>query len=131
MIRRPPRSTRTDTLFPYTTLFRSSARRAAFPLRFSDGPQAFHRVRRLSSPAVPGRSLSYRSGRRLNSATFAATAAPTRPRPHRPMAFSPEFLDELRNRLTLSAVVGRRGKLGKRGRGQSRKGDGGGKGVDG
>src|SRR3546814_14992306 len=27
MIRRPPRSTRTDTLFPYTTLFRS------FPLR--------------------------------------------------------------------------------------------------
>src|SRR3546814_3562630 len=29
MIRRPPRSTRTDTLFPYTTLFRS--RRGARP----------------------------------------------------------------------------------------------------
>src|SRR3546814_1377354 len=27
MIRRPPRSTRTDTLFPYTTLFRSIAER--------------------------------------------------------------------------------------------------------
>src|SRR3546814_1607843 len=27
MIRRPPRSTRTDTLFPYTTLFRSLAER--------------------------------------------------------------------------------------------------------
>src|SRR3546814_5602680 len=27
MIRRPPRSTRTDTLFPYTTLFRSQATR--------------------------------------------------------------------------------------------------------
>src|SRR3546814_16703336 len=27
MIRRPPRSTRTDTLFPYTTLFRSRAGR--------------------------------------------------------------------------------------------------------
>src|SRR3546814_5632242 len=26
MIRRPPRSTRTDTLFPYTTLFRSARR---------------------------------------------------------------------------------------------------------
>src|SRR3546814_13007579 len=25
MIRRPPKSTRTDTLFPYTTLFRSNA----------------------------------------------------------------------------------------------------------
>src|SRR3546814_11474605 len=29
MIRRPPRSTRTDTLFPYTTLFRSELRGAA------------------------------------------------------------------------------------------------------
>src|SRR3546814_998316 len=29
MIRRPPSSTRTDTLFPYTTLFRSDAGRAA------------------------------------------------------------------------------------------------------
>src|SRR3546814_6716622 len=29
MIRRPPRSTRTDTLFPYTTLFRSLLRFAA------------------------------------------------------------------------------------------------------
>src|SRR3546814_15357094 len=28
MIRRPPRSTRTDTLFPYTTLFRSDTRTA-------------------------------------------------------------------------------------------------------
>src|SRR3546814_11895534 len=28
MIRRPPRSTRTDTLFPYTTLFRSLGGRA-------------------------------------------------------------------------------------------------------
>src|SRR3546814_18255232 len=29
MIRRPPRSTRTDTLFPYTTLFRSKLRRCS------------------------------------------------------------------------------------------------------
>src|SRR3546814_3270616 len=28
MIRRPPRSTRTDTLFPYTTLFRSESVKA-------------------------------------------------------------------------------------------------------
>src|SRR3546814_15957404 len=34
MIRRPPRSTRTDTLFPYTTLFRSVGQRL-FP-QFSD-----------------------------------------------------------------------------------------------
>src|SRR3546814_3882492 len=33
MIRRPPRSTRTDTLFPYTTLFRSQADDFAAPLQ--------------------------------------------------------------------------------------------------
>src|SRR3546814_8379135 len=32
MIRRPPRSTRTDTLFPYTTLFRSSGHRSVLVL---------------------------------------------------------------------------------------------------
>src|SRR3546814_6132272 len=32
MIPRPPRSTRTDTLFPYTTLFRSSAASTAYKL---------------------------------------------------------------------------------------------------
>src|SRR3546814_5082224 len=32
MIRRPPRSTRTDTLFPYTTLFRSEAYGKAFDI---------------------------------------------------------------------------------------------------
>src|SRR3546814_19244810 len=33
MRRRPPRSTRTDTLFPYTTLFRSE-----FSAKYSDNP---------------------------------------------------------------------------------------------
>src|SRR3546814_9087105 len=35
MIRRPPRSTRTDTLFPYTTLFRSQRRQAGCGLAFA------------------------------------------------------------------------------------------------
>src|SRR3546814_5612415 len=34
MIRRPPRSTRTDTLFPYTTLFRSESDRGEAWLAF-------------------------------------------------------------------------------------------------
>src|SRR3546814_757606 len=34
MIRRPPRSTRTDTLFPYTTLFRSAG--IVMPLEVGD-----------------------------------------------------------------------------------------------
>src|SRR3546814_3074171 len=33
MIRRPPRLTRSDTLFPYTTLFRSSVQVSESPLR--------------------------------------------------------------------------------------------------
>src|SRR3546814_6788324 len=33
MIRRPPRSTRTDTLFPYTTLFRSIHNLRRIPMR--------------------------------------------------------------------------------------------------
>src|SRR3546814_9355171 len=37
MIRQPPRSTRTDTLFPYTTLFRSALRRHRRPLSGDDG----------------------------------------------------------------------------------------------
>src|SRR3546814_10735390 len=38
MIRRPPRSTRTDTLFPYTTLFRSPAFRLLFSYTLPPGP---------------------------------------------------------------------------------------------
>src|SRR3546814_14125766 len=35
MIRRPPRSTRTDTLFPYTTLFRSTIKRGSETVHLS------------------------------------------------------------------------------------------------
>src|SRR3546814_4229373 len=38
MIRRPPRSTRTDTLFPYTTLFRSLPVPDMPHVRGDDGP---------------------------------------------------------------------------------------------
>src|SRR3546814_11236176 len=48
MIRRPPRSTLTDTLFPYTTLFRSHRLFAggepeAIVIDHQDQPVAFHR----------------------------------------------------------------------------------------
>src|SRR3546814_10285168 len=38
MIRRPPRSTRTDTLFPYSTLFRSADRREVLGVREEHAP---------------------------------------------------------------------------------------------
>src|SRR3546814_9772758 len=46
MIRRPPRSTRTDTLFPYTTLFRSGRK---VPSEGSS-PQLPNRAARASTP---------------------------------------------------------------------------------
>src|SRR3546814_1109988 len=52
MIRRPPRSTRTDTLFPYTTLFRSLARRAGRAhLGRHLGDPAPHHLARTAAPA--------------------------------------------------------------------------------
>src|SRR3546814_1651656 len=63
MIRRPPRSTRTDTLFPYTTLFRSPVphvrglcRRAGLEGR-SDGRQR-QRPRRVQGSDRPDRRRS-------------------------------------------------------------------------
>src|SRR3546814_6368274 len=71
MIRRPPRSTRTDTLFPYTTLFRSQLRGVArcvgpSPVPderrrlngWADGPK---RRRAAPSPRRPARSEEHTS----------------------------------------------------------------------
>src|SRR3546814_4109385 len=44
MIRRPPRSTRTDTLFPYTTLFRSACAVAVRGLRMLGARRVSHAV---------------------------------------------------------------------------------------
>src|SRR3546814_12397058 len=43
MLRRPPRSTRTDTLFPYTTLFRSARDTFALPDAGAIGLVGIHR----------------------------------------------------------------------------------------
>src|SRR3546814_5167787 len=42
MIRRPPRSTRTDTLFPYTTLFRSPKEERCFDKLSTNGWEVRH-----------------------------------------------------------------------------------------
>src|SRR3546814_3544999 len=53
MIRRPPRSTRTDTLFPYTTLFRSAQR---------EGRGRLLDLRRARDAPRPGRRNGDRKG---------------------------------------------------------------------
>src|SRR3546814_1683561 len=70
MIRRPPRSTRTDTLFPYTTLFRSVlhvfqrvAQRLAELGRagLGTGFQGIGQGRLQQQPGIPDRSEEHTS----------------------------------------------------------------------
>src|SRR3546814_18474412 len=70
MIRRPPRSTRTDTLLPYTTLFRSEDSRRPLPRARA------RKGRRTHDPARPARSP--------------ADAQPAHLRRQRPSARRPE-----------------------------------------
>src|SRR3546814_6181685 len=59
MIRRPPRSTRTDTLFPYTTLFRSTGTRDAPGPHLDVGAGRPHRgrcIRALHRSAIRART---------------------------------------------------------------------------
>src|SRR3546814_1734353 len=65
MIRRPPRSTRTDTLFPYTTLFRSTESAPRRPtIRYSRiapdvSPAAVHRSEEHTSDLQSLMRISY------------------------------------------------------------------------
>src|SRR3546814_7522782 len=81
MIRRPPRSTRTDTLFPYTTLFRS---------RFPQGPLRFTRsgpcsclaavFLELTKIAIFGICRLFRLDRAMNAETLRSTTKKKVPR---------------------------------------------------
>src|SRR3546814_17658938 len=98
MIRRPPRSTRTDTLFPYTTLFRSTQacrlpRRAHFatlrrasrlPDPFSETPMP--KFKTLDDLDVAGKTVLVRvdlnvplSGGTVTDSTHREPTTPTAP----------------------------------------------------
>src|SRR3546814_2243827 len=66
MIRRPPRSTRTDTLFPYTTRFRSGT--SAAPRRLDRGDvdllHVHHRIERALGFSAAGRHRFGQNARR-------------------------------------------------------------------
>src|SRR3546814_15305349 len=72
MIRRPPRSTRTDTLFPYTTLFRSPLLRRGCSAEVGD------EILRLSGDGVNAVAGAVERG-----AEPEAVGARLAPRPHR------------------------------------------------
>src|SRR3546814_18409877 len=77
MIRPPPRSTRTDTLFPYPTLFRFHPR-AVRPLPRQGPPHRDRRARSAPPRAAPGQ-LGARQRRAAPRWPPAAPALPRRP----------------------------------------------------
>src|SRR3546814_5664536 len=109
MIRRPPRSTRTDTLFPYTTLFRSDrALEHPHPRVRQPGPAAGAGLGR------PGRHDlgRLRDGRRLAPAVDrdalrrrAADQRPRLPVAERSQLRSEEHTSELQSLMRISYAV--------------------------
>src|SRR3546814_1223226 len=114
MIRRPPRSTRTDTLFPYTTLFRSSLadaeqRRVAIValdvefLGVAIGAVDAHRLGRVLQRGFGREQLRHA---RLHVAALAAVVG--RRRLHRQQARrlrSEEHTSELQSLMRISYAV--------------------------
>src|SRR3546814_1063256 len=112
MIRRPPRSTRTDTLFPYTTLFRSLGSGPPHPrLRTRSGKAAFQRSaaparsphavqRRLCTPrhhtpqVYPGECFMRRTVIALAAAPLAAMPAAAQTPPAATPAILPDRSEE-------------------------------------
>src|SRR3546814_4681821 len=102
MIRRPPRSTRTDTLLPYTTLFRSrrdvrtDAARASLPRLYP--PPGFAAAAARTPPArqAPGKDPAQPAARLGVGLRAALTAVPTR---------SEEHTSELQSLMRISYAV--------------------------
>src|SRR3546814_4992511 len=90
MIRRPPRSTRTDTLFPYTTLFRAPTRGRGAAARSSIVP---------GMPCWRHRPLKPTITLLL---TFVSTEFSCR---HRPRSRSEEHTSELQSLMRISYAV--------------------------
>src|SRR3546814_1580085 len=122
MIRRPPRSTRTDTLFPYTTLFRS------LQFHLDRSPKGFARLavrlgrilfvrspkaqgqcmRMMKEGYVPGGSSLHFRIFSLMRIRFCTLAAPPRPRLTKRMtqpARSDEHTSELQSIMRISYAV--------------------------
>src|SRR3546814_21135069 len=95
MIRRPPRSTRTDTLFPYTTLFRSRRNAARTAGRPCAGPAGSRgRIRRARVPP-PGAGNGHSWEKRFDPDHRHRPAGAKRPqavRRTRPLARRPATL---------------------------------------
>src|SRR3546814_3311921 len=108
MIRRPPRSTRTDTLFPDTTRFRSAgggAHRGLFRRTVGLGAAAARQLRRVATHAQP----LQRRNRGAALVDRRADAAAVRLGAHHPAGYargrSEEHTSELQSLMRISYAV--------------------------
>src|SRR3546814_20829803 len=98
MIRRPPRSTRTDTLFPYTTLFRSfKTMSVESTVSTSDSQHS------KSVPAFDFQGLE-QIARQASQGSLACAHWNHQPRPH-PQDRSEEHTSELQSLMRISYAV--------------------------
>src|SRR3546814_3298812 len=118
MIRPPPRSTRTDTLFPYTTLFRSEeiphrlpahldTPRCQLALQFLDRavrPFRHQRVNRLPVRLQQPRAMAAKL-RRPHAASLTQPSRPLRNCRRRNLERSEEHTSELQSLMRISYAV--------------------------
>src|SRR3546814_6001114 len=97
MIRRPPRSTRTDTLFPYTTLFRSAYIACTAVVYATDSLQK--RAPLLLTTIAPGIERSVNSMRARSSPAICIVG------PHQASSRSEEHTSELQSLMRISYAV--------------------------
>src|SRR3546814_2020332 len=112
MIRPPPRSTRTDTLFPYTTLFRSEARPEISPAAASTPsfvPRSCVRNAALPGPSSPFTNAAPASAPRPTTSTSAPALTSALlimlPTPFAPPVRSEEHTSELQSLMRISYAV--------------------------
>src|SRR3546814_1738462 len=102
MIRRPPRSTRTDTLFPYTTLFRS--RLDSNDENAGGSMGALQHQREHHQPRLRSRSVREHSPRRRPAVAQRSNASRSRPKATG-LARSEEHTSELQSLMRISYAV--------------------------
>src|SRR3546814_6994628 len=104
MIRRPPRSTRTDTLFPYTTLFRSKrTNRKEFFLHGSRAPfkqqGSFSALGAMAQGVIHQHNGKQRFGNRRRAYAYAGIV------PAQSLHRSEEHTSELQSLMRISYAV--------------------------
>src|SRR3546814_6487418 len=102
MIRRPPRSTRTDTLFPYTTLFRSASTehndKAQCPISHEHRASRGWRSTSAAEPCIARLPINQRDNTRRCALAAGPIILATLPR-------SDEHTSELQSLMRISSAV--------------------------